>query len=194
MRLMLLALVLFAVSGSTFAQTHNLLKNPDATDGGQSWNAFGDTEIEKTPENGASFVVRNGGYFLQDVRIPLGPARRYVVFVGRGASERVDANGAITGLPYLYGYMMKSPGPNGQQILAYLQGQRMRAQPVVKDEWVSMLGVFKLAEGTTNIRFFLNQAASATTPHNGSAARFANLGLYLFDDREDAVAFASQYQ
>ena len=167
MRLILLALVLLVVSGNAFAQA-NLLKNPDAAEGGQSWNAFGDTEIETTPENGARFVVRNGGYFLQDVRIPLGPAGRYVVFVGRGASERINANGAITGLPYLYGYMMKSPGPNGQEILAYLQGQRMRAQPGVQDEWVNMLGVFKLPEGTTNIRFFLYQASSGSTSHNGS--------------------------
>ena len=192
----LLILFLAVVNGSTLvtAQTRNLLKNPDAADGPLSWRAFGDTAIETTPGNGPHFVVRNGGYFLQDVPVPLGPAGRYVVFVGRGATERINSNGAITGLPYLYGYMMRPPGLGQKEILAYLEGQGMRAHPNITGQWVNMWGVFEVPEGTTSVRFFLNQASAAGTPHNGSATRFANLGLYLFANKEDAEDFVSRYQ
>lgn len=43
------------------------------------------------------------------------------------------------------------------------------------------------------IRFFLNQASRRGLPHNGSAARFDTVGLYLFPKKEDALAFVDAY-
>jgi hypothetical protein len=69
----------------------------------------------------------------------------------------------------------------------------MRADTKIKDEWVDMWGIFPVPERTKRIRFFLNQALRRGVPHNGSAARFDNLGLYLFATKEDAQAFVNQY-
>lgn len=191
-----LIVLLMLVSAGTFgnAQSANLLQNPNADQGGRSWRAFGEAAIESTTTNDAHFVVRNGGYFFQDVELPKDAAGQYLVLIGRGAGDRVNPDGAITGSPYLHGYMMQPPGPDRKEILEYLQGQRLLAQTTAMDEWANMWGIFEVPEGTTKVRFFLNQALRAGAPHNGSAARFDNLGLYLFATRKDAQAFVRQYQ
>lgn len=175
------------------AQSRNLLQNPNADLGLEFWRTFGEATIEPTTGNNLCFVVRNGGYFIQDVSVPDDAVGQYAVLIGRGASQRINPDGAITGLPYLYGYMMEQGPPNGGIVLAYLQGQRMLANTKIKDDWVDMWGIFQVPAGTKRIRFFLNQALRQGLPHNGSAARFDNLGLYLFTTKEEAEAFVSQY-
>ncbi|HEU4434017.1 MAG TPA: hypothetical protein VFR51_11610 [Pyrinomonadaceae bacterium] len=193
LRSLSLFVVVVSVSAAVNAQS-NLLQNPDADRGGQSWRALGESEIETTTTNETHFLVRNGGYFLQDVELPKDAAGKYILFIGHGASERINADGAITGLPYLYGYLMRPPVPGEKEILAYLQGQQMLAQTNIQDEWVTMWGIFEVPEGTTKVRFFLNQALRAGVPHNGSAARFDHLGLYLFATRKEAQRFVREYQ
>jgi len=174
-------------------QARNLLQNPNADSASDAWRQFGDATVEVTTGNNSCFVVRNSGYFIQDVPVTDNAAGQYAVLIGRGASERINSDGAITGLPYLYGYMMEQGRPNGGRVLAYLQGQRMLAATSMKDEWVDMWGIFQIPAGTEKIRFFLNQASRQGVPQNGSAARFDNLGLYIFATRDDAVAFVNQY-
>jgi len=174
-------------------QSRNLLQNPNADLGAEFWRAFGDAAVEPGTGNNSCFVVRNGGYFIQDVPVSDDAAGQYFVLIGRGATERINDDGAITGLPYLYGYMMEQGPPNGGRVLAYLQGQRMLADTKIRDQWIDMWGIFQVPERTKSIRFFLNQALRSGLPHNGSAARFDNLGLYLFATKEDAEAFVNQH-
>jgi hypothetical protein len=135
------------------------------------------------------FVVRDGGSFYQDVELPQQSAGKYVLLIGHGASERVNSDSSITGLPYLYGYMMEQ-----KEIRSYLQGPQMLGRSAFRDEWVKMTGIFKVPAGTTTIRFFLNQAERNGDPQNSSAARFDNLGLYVFATKDEAESFAFQYQ
>lgn len=187
----LLLVVLTCLSTITLAQTSNLLRNPNADQGATLWQAKGNATIE-TEHNNAYFVLRDGGNFIQDVDLPEGSVGLYALLVGYGSSERINSDGAITGLPYLYGYMLgNSTTRPGESILAYLQGDRMRAQSTLAGAWVNMSGVFQVPEGTKRIRFFLSQAERKGVPHNGSAARFDNLGLYLFGTKEEAEAFLS---
>ena len=189
----LLTLFVAFVNGAFFinAQSRNLLQNADASEGSKSWRSYGEATVEPATGNNLRFVVRNGGYFLQDVAVPDGAAGQFAVLIGRGASERINPDGAITGLPYLYGYMQDSA--NGGKVLEHLQGQQMRAHTSTRDEWVNMWGIFQVPEQTKSIRFFLKQALRQGLPHNGSAASFDNLGLYLFATKEDAQAFVNQY-
>jgi hypothetical protein len=190
----LLILVSACVSGAVLAnaQSRNLLQNPNASLGTSFWTAFGEASVESTTGDNFCFVVRNGGYFLQDVLLPDDAAGQYAVLIGRGASERINEDGAITGLPYLYGYMMEQGPTRSGKVLAYLQGQRMLAGTNIRDEWVDMSGIFRVPEGTRKIRFFLNQGLGQGVPHNGSAARFDNLGLYLFSSKQEAETFVGQ--
>jgi hypothetical protein len=175
------------------AQTSNLLQNPDAELDARHWQAWGQATIEEINGN-KSFVLRNQGYYYQEVILPDGAVGQYAVFVGRGLSERINADGAITGLPYLYGYMLPPvDGTGGKSIKAYLQGQRMLGQARSAGEWVIMWGIFKVPEGTGRIGFYLHQAERKGVPQNGSAASFDDLGLYLFPTEDEAKAFVARY-
>lgn len=177
----------------TSGQSRNLLQNPNADLEAQYWRTTGEATVETTTGNNFCFVVRNGGYFYQDVTLPNDAVGQYAVLIGRGSSERINPDGAITGLPYLYGYMMGEGKSNGGRILDYLQGQQMRSSAKYRDEWIDMWGIFLVPDGTKTIRFFLNQALRRGLPHNGSAARFDTVGLYLFPKKEDALAFVDAY-
>jgi len=49
------------------AQPRNLLQNPDAGHGTQGWRTYGQATIENSVDGNPWFVVRNGGYLIQDV-------------------------------------------------------------------------------------------------------------------------------
>ena len=183
--LSLLFLSLSVISAS--AQSDNLLQNPSADLNGQFWQVKGEATVEEVSGNHC-FVVRNGGSFRQDVTLPRGAAGQYVVFIGRGSSERVNADGSVTDLPYLYGYMLAEGEGRKERILDYLQG--MLGRSTFANEWVKMSGIFKVPEGASKIRFFLNQGLGRGVERDGSAARFDDVGLYIFPTEEEAKAFA----
>jgi len=54
-----------------------------------------------------------------------------------------------------------------------------------------MWGIFRVPDGTGAVRFFLNQALRNSVPHNGSAARFDDVGLYLFPTEKAARSFVN---
>ena len=187
----ILICLLFAVI-AVGAQT-NLLLNPNADSKAENWRVSGQATVEEF-DGDKVFVVRNQGSFSQDVDLTKSDIGKFALLIGRGSSEQINADGAITGLPYLYGYMMDSSNPKGSRIYDYLQGQQMRARASYQDEWVTMYGIFRVPEKTGAIRFYLNQAERKYVPQNGSAARFDNLGLYLFETEEDALQFVKTYK
>jgi len=179
------------ITAAVQAQTKNLLQNPNAETEGVHWRAFGDAVVENGGPGGLHFVTRNRGYFFQDVPLTRETAGKYALLIGRVSSERINRDGAITGLPYLYGYMMADP--KGGKISEYLQGQNMLGRARDKNSWVVVWGVFEIPDGTTTIRFFLNQAERQGVPQNCSAARFYDLGLYVFDTKDEARVFVEMY-
>ena len=173
------------------ADAGNLLKNPQANDGIQHWVARGNAAVEETVDGNPAFVIRNKGSLFQDVKIPPDAAGQHAVLIGLVSSERINSDGAITGLPSLYGYMMAA---EGERIHAYLQGQHMLHSGKTVNELVAAWGIFHLPAETSKIRFFLNQAERQGVPQNGSAALFDDLGLYLVPTREAADALVDLYR
>jgi len=190
-KFLILICLLFAAT-TVGAQT-NLLLNPNADSEAENWRVSGQATVEEF-DGDKVFVVRNQGSFSQEVNLTKSDIGKFALLIGRGSSEQINADGAITGLPYLYGYMMDSINPKGSKIYDYLQGQQMRARASYQDEWVTMYGIFRVPEKTGAIRFYLNQAERKYVPQNGSAARFDNLGLYLFETEEDALQFVKTYK
>lgn len=190
------SLLLFSLLAlSANAQTNNLLKNPRVDDGANLWRAYGDARIEQTADGNWRFVVRNKGHFAQDVELPDDPVGKYALLIGRAASERINPDGAITGLPYIYGYIMrKSANPNGERILSYLQSPEMLCSARKENEWVTLFGIFQVPGEARAITLFLNQAERKNVPQNGSAAWFDDLGLYLFATEAEARAFVKAYE
>lgn len=165
----------------------NLLENPSAADGLTGWRTRGDAKIQDVALD-LCFVVRNGGTFQQRVALPPDAPGKFVLFIARVSSERVEAD--ITDRPYLYGITWSAEG----RALIYNQGQAMRGIGTVPNEWATAWGIFLVPENAVAITFDLNQALRRGVPHTGSAARFDDAGLYVFDTRDEAEAFVRSYK
>jgi hypothetical protein len=77
--------------------------------------------------------------FLQPGGRPSGAGRRRVcALVGRGQSERINPDGAITGLPSLHATVATA---DRKRFLAYWQGQSMLGRLEYLTQWVKMSGV-----------------------------------------------------
>lgn len=163
----------------------NLLENPTADRGAADWIASFDATVEPCGPS-PCFVVRNQGRFSQTVMLPSDAAGRFLVVMSAGATERINPDGAITGLPSLYGTFS---GP--ERILGYLQGPDTLGRAQSRDQWVTLSGVFPVPEGATRLGVEIRLAQGRGTPHNGSAARFDDLGAYLFASEEEARAFVA---
>jgi len=187
-RVLFLSAMLFTTAHLANAQT-NLLQNPAADLQSESWRAYQKATIEPCAPNNPCFVLRNGGYFLQDISIPADAAGQYALLIARASAERVKPDGSVTGLPYLYGYMMDSTDPRSGKIIDYLQGQEMMARQATENEWRTLSGIFKVPDGTKSLRFFLKQGLAKDSPHEGSATRFDDVGVYLFKTKQEAQSF-----
>lgn len=176
----------FEISGS--AQT-NLLQNSNAENDSKNWAARGEATIEEFDGNKA-FVLRNKASFVQDVMLPENSAGKYILQIAKVSSERVHPDDNITGLPYLYGYLM-----DDKRVYQYLQTCQGThgGRSLYTDQWACAWGVYQVPEKADRVRYFLNQAERRGTPQNGSAARFAEVGLYLFDKSDEAQIFRNQF-
>ena len=178
------------LSGGVCIDIENLLLNPEANKALTGWkthNSYNGCTDVKTYSNNSYFVMKNldgnsNCNIRQDVSISSNQAGKYALMFGMVSSDRV---GDLTGLPYLYGYMMDAPN----KILDYLQGQRLRSNAEIAGEWVQAWGIFQIPENTNNMRFFLTQAERKDVPANGSVARYDNLGLYILDSKKAAEVY-----
>jgi hypothetical protein len=177
----------------TQAQPTNLLLNPNVEERTSHWQTRGNAIAAQHPDGKWSFIVRFGGAFHQDVTLPEGASGKYALLIGRAASERINSDGAITGLPHLYGYMLEGADLRKSRIKTYLQGGAMLNRATKENEWATEWGIFPVPPEVGAIRFFLNQAERKDLPHNGSAAYFNELGLYLFATEEEAKAFVKAF-
>jgi hypothetical protein len=184
--------VLLSLQGKAqvFEIPGNLLVDPHVDAGGSGWQSNGDATIEQV-EGNPCFVVRNRGRFQQVATIPSVPPGTHVVFLARASSERINPDGAITGLPYLYGLML---GAERGRILAHLQGQGMRSAARAPNEWTTLWGIFEVPEGTVGIVVELSLAERRGVPQNGSAGRFDDVGLVLFPTLAEARNFVQRYR
>ena len=98
LRLTILSITFLVSTVLTNAQPTNLLQNPNADLGTQGWRIYGQATVEKNADNNPCFVVRNGGYFIQDVNLSPDAIGRYALLMARASTERVNPDGAITGL------------------------------------------------------------------------------------------------
>ena len=187
------ALLLLLAAGSAYGQIPNLLRNPKAEDGTANWETYGLATVEQSKDGNSHFVVRNRGYFSQDVRLPDKSTGKFVLLIGRLASDRINPDKSSTGLPYLYGYLLSLANTKGGLINSFLQSDTMFCSATRENEWVTAWGIFKIPAGAGTVRFLLMQAEKAGVPQNGSAARFDDLGLFIFGTQEEARAFVKAF-
>jgi hypothetical protein len=176
------------------AQSTNILNGPFADEYMNYWNADGDAVIEEL--NGdPCFVLRDGGFFSQEIDLPEDAFGKFILIIGLVSSEQINANGIITGLPYLHGYMMaeSTKNANSVKIYAHLQFTDAFDSINIENEWVVKWEIFPVQDDSGKIKLFLGQAERRGVPHNGSASRFDDLGVYVFSSVEQALMFVDDY-
>jgi len=186
----LFVVTLAATVQTTTMSPRNLLTNTAAEDELNFWQVEGDAIVEEFNGN-RCFVVRNGGRLTQEVELPDSPTYRFLVFLGHGSGGRVDSYSGITDRPYLYGLMKTT---DGRRIAGYNQGETMRSQVSKADGWSKLWGVFEVPPNASRVVFQMSQGLRRGVPHDGSAARFDDVGLFLFANRNDAEAFVERYR
>ena len=184
------ALVALQTLSATTQVPANLIADPRADAGGAGWSTSRDGATIELIDGDAVFVIRDRGVFQQSVPIPATPPGTHLVLLARASSERINDDGSITGLPYLYGLVM---GIDRGRIIGYLQGQGMRSTAKRPNEWTTLWGVFPVPEGATSIAVSLKLGERKGDPQNGSAGRFDNISLVLLPGEREARAFLSKY-
>ena len=168
----------------------NMIVNGDATRGTAGWKTHGVALTERIG-GVACFTVRSAGQFDQEIKLPVDSVGMFAAVVGKGQTDRVNADGSITGLPSLYGMVATA---DRMHFLAYWQGQNMLGRTEQPGQWVTMSGVFSVPYGASYVSIQLHQAERKDSPQDGSAARFRNVRMQLFTTEEAAHAFIAQYK
>ena len=146
----------------------------------------------------ACLAVRSPGSFTQAVTLSAAAPGTYAVLAGLGQSDRINTDGSITGMPYLYATVW-----SGKRVLAYWQGasslvegqtqSAMLARPGSPTDWVKMYGLFEVPKGAAVIRVQLSQGERRGSPPDGSVARFRDVRLHLFPTEREAREFVDRY-
>jgi hypothetical protein len=181
-----LLLITYSFAAETRAQTANLLRNPAAAEGTRYWRTFKGAAVEEW--NGERvFVLRDGGYFIQDVILSKGSVGKYAVFTASGPGD-AEGGAARAVPPCLSGYMMNAGAADGGRIYAYLNGQRMCHTAGAADGSGRAWGIFRVPEGTERIRFFIQQPRQGGE-QIGAASLVKSVGLHLFSSEAEARTF-----
>jgi hypothetical protein len=167
--------------------TQNLVENGDAKRGTFAWLGFREARSDVCDGN-ACFVIRADGKLSQRILLPRDLKDQYLAIVGSGWTERVNADGVITGLPYLYALV---GAEDGVHVVGHLQG--MTGRPAFPNQWTKLAGVFPVPDDAFVLQLEMHQASAKGTPPNGSAARFDNLAVHLFPSQEAAREFVDNW-
>ena len=107
--------------------------------------------------------VRNGMAWQQRIQLLEDFGGKFVLIIATASSERVHADGNITGLPYLWARLV--PAPPSSPAGTILQG--MRIEPSAPNRWLTMHGVFPVPKGIVAMDVMLGQGERKGTPQNG---------------------------
>ncbi len=192
MKTSVLALLLCASApASAVAQgPTNLLADTAAERITDTWRIEGHATVEEFDGNHC-FVVRNGAKLQQRVELPPSASGQYALFIAHVSGERTAPEAGITDRPYLYGLTFSA---DGRRIVSYNQANTMRSLATRSNEWTKAWGIFRIPDGASSISYQLGQALRRGVPHDGSAARFDDVGLFVFETREAAEAFVTRYR
>ena len=184
-----LILICLLFTATTVGAQTNLLLNGKADSKTEHWHADEGATVEEF--NGDKvFVVRDSSVFQQYVRLTDEAIGKYALFIGRISSERaIVDNKRNINLRYLYMYFPRTPQVAYSQIL--------RDDAKSENEWHTIYAIHQVTKEDMKVsimKCFLFHNQKQQVPNDGSAVRFDNLGLYLFETEKDALEFVKAYK
>lgn len=176
----------------TLLSQTNYLDNPNANQQQQFWKASGEVGVEECAPGNPCFVTRWDGGLVGTATLPADAAGRIVLLIGNAAAERAHAQGGDqTGESYIHGYGEALDPELG--IGKHYSARTLITSTRETDAWTTLWGVFPVGEGIRKLSFEIRQA-DGSSAKTGSASRFDDLGVYLFDTEPEAQAFVARYQ
>ena len=170
----------------------NLLENPNGTQHEQFWRTSGDVSIEECDPGNPCFVTRWDGEFKGTARLPANAQGRYLLLIGTAASERVNPEGwDQTGAAYISGF--GAPDSYENALGEHYTADTLKTDIREDHGWTTIWGVFQVGDAIRTVDFKIRQA-DGRSAKDGSAARFDDLGVFLFDSEAQAKAFVPRYE
>jgi len=185
-KLLLIATILSSVCLGVQAQ-QNLLSNPDASGGILHWRVYGDV----TARENSHFEVRDG-HAVQTVNLE-DATGKFVLLIANAGTEKFKSDRILTGFPGLSGYLLRSVKPAGSEINTYMNAGSPGGMRKAADQISKIYGIFEVPENTVAAQVTMGRASRQGEEDDGSAVIYKQVGLYLFDTREAAMAFARKY-
>jgi hypothetical protein len=176
----------------TLLSQTNYLNNPNANQQQQFWKASGEAAVEECAPGDPCFVTRWDGGLVGTATLPADAAGRTMLLIGSAAAERAHARGGDqTGEAYIHGYGEALDPELG--IGKHYSARTLITSTREADTWTTLWGVFPVGEGIRKLSFEIRQA-DGSSAKTGSASRFDDLGVYLFDTEAEAQSFVARYQ
>jgi hypothetical protein len=185
-KLLLITAILSSVCLGVQAQ-QNLLSNPDASGGTRDWRVYGDVVAAEN----ARFEVRDG-HAVQIVKLE-DATGKFVLMIANAGTEKFKKDRILTGFPGLSGYLLRSVKPAGSEINTYMNAGSPSGLRNAPGQFSKIYGIFEVPENTVAAQVTMGRASRLGEEDDVSAAIYYNVGLYLFDTREAAIAFARKY-
>ena len=168
----------------------NMVKNPGANEGLDSWKKVGDVSVEAGRPGNPCFFMRYSGEFMQKIDLPADAGGKYALFIARASSDRMD-EGDQTGIPYLFGEWENRA--DDHKIDGYLNADTMKLSNVKAGEWGVIYGIFKIPAESGKVQLIVHQA-DGSSPQNGSAAKVDDIWMLVFATEVDAKRMVEAYK
>lgn len=189
-----LLLVLSLLPQQSLSRQANLLVNGDAESGMTAWWASpSDAAVEECGARNHCLVVRNRAMFAQTIRMPAAAVGKVLVVIGFVQADRVDPAAGISDRPHLYGILWNSQ----KRVAAYLKGDPSRGHihtAATSTEWQRVWLMQRVEPDSVELALTFSLGERKGSPHDGSAGRFDDLGVFIFNTEEDARAFVNSYK
>jgi WD40 repeat protein len=170
----------------------NYLNNPNANQHQQFWKASGEAAIEECGPGNPCFATRWDGQLVGTAELPADATGKYMLLIGSAAAERAhEKSGDQTGEAYIHGYG-ESLDPN-LVLGKHYSARTLQTDTRYANTWSTIWGVFEVGEGIRKINFEIRQS-DGRSAKTGSASRFDDLGVFLFDTAQQAESFVSHYE
>jgi hypothetical protein len=176
----------------TLLSQTNYLDNPNANQQQQYWKASGEAGVEECATGDPCFVTRWDGGLVGSATLPADAQGKYMLLIGSAAAERSHEQGSDqTGEATIHGYGEALDPARG--IGKHYSAHTLITQTREADAWTTLWGVFPVGEAIRKLSFEIRQA-DGSSAKTGSASRFDDLGVYLFDTQQQAEAFVARYE
>jgi hypothetical protein len=114
-----------------------------------------------------------------------------MLLIGSAAAERShEGDSDQAGESYIHGYGEALDPKLG--IGKHYSARTLITSTQEADAWTTLWGVFPVGEGIRKLSFEIRQA-DGSSAKTGSAGRFDDLGVYLFDTEAEAKDFVARY-